>query len=245
MANQIYELLPKVAAEIGFIGKGQRNPQKNYAFRGIEDALSACGPAMQKHGVCMTTEVKDWKCEGSDRKRGDSMQTVYRAMLLLAVTFWAPDGSSCTSTMAGEALDYNDDKATNKAMAAAFKYALFFSLCIPVDGRAIEDSDRESVEHEAVPKQKPMKRASAKEKLPQPRIEPEPSNMPGDEVDPTLKAATAINNAPDKATLTRYLKKVVEKQIAGEYTVEQADYLGKVVERRKKELSYSLEPIAT
>jgi hypothetical protein len=32
----IHELMPKVMADIGAIGKGERNTQQNYSFRGID-----------------------------------------------------------------------------------------------------------------------------------------------------------------------------------------------------------------
>lgn len=62
------------------------------------------------------------------------------------VQFFAPDGSSICHTACGEGLDFGGDKATNKAMSAAYKYAMFLGLAIPVDASAVEDGDSESVE---------------------------------------------------------------------------------------------------
>ncbi len=51
------------------------------------------------------------------------------------------DGSIHTVTTYGEAMD-SGDKATNKAMSIAFKYAAFQAFCIPTEQTAI-DADAE------------------------------------------------------------------------------------------------------
>ena len=53
----------------------------------------------------------------------------------------ASDGSKHTNSAYGEAMD-RGDKATNKAMTAAYKYALFEAFCIPTEGS--DDADRGS-----------------------------------------------------------------------------------------------------
>jgi hypothetical protein len=47
----------------------------------------------------------------------------------------------------GEAMD-SADKATNKAMSAAYKYAAFLAFCIPTEG----DNDADATTHEPAPK---------------------------------------------------------------------------------------------
>src|SRR5690606_19364534 len=46
----------------------------------------------------------------------------------------------------GEAMD-SADKATNKAMSAAYKYAAFQTFCIPTEG----DNDADATTHEVAP----------------------------------------------------------------------------------------------
>lgn len=53
-----------------------------------------------------------------------------------------PDGSIHTVTTYGEAMD-SGDKATNKAMSIAYKYAAFQAFCIPTEETAI-DADAET-----------------------------------------------------------------------------------------------------
>jgi hypothetical protein len=55
----------------------------------------------------------------------------------------ALDGSKHTVKTFGEAMD-SADKATNKAMSAAYKYAAFQAFCIPTEG----DTDADATTHE-------------------------------------------------------------------------------------------------
>jgi predicted outer membrane protein len=57
------------------------------------------------------------------------------------------DGSSHTIKTYGEAMD-SADKATNKAMSAAYKYAAIQSFCIPTEG----DHDADKTTHEVAAK---------------------------------------------------------------------------------------------
>jgi hypothetical protein len=58
----------------------------------------------------------------------------------------AYDGSKHTAATYGEAMD-SGDKATNKAMSAAYKYAAFMTFAIPTEG----DNDADATTHEVVP----------------------------------------------------------------------------------------------
>ncbi len=54
--------------------------------------------------------------------------------------FCADDGSSIEAVTIGEGMD-SGDKATNKAMAVAFKYACFQVFCIPTEEMKDPDAD--------------------------------------------------------------------------------------------------------
>ena len=58
----------------------------------------------------------------------------------------AADGSRHTVVTYGEAMD-SGDKATNKAMSAAYKYALLQTFAIPTEG----DNDADATTHEVQP----------------------------------------------------------------------------------------------
>ena len=55
-------------------------------------------------------------------------------------TFYAEDGSFIEAVTVGEGMD-SGDKATNKAMAIAFKYACFQVFCIPTEEMKDPDSE--------------------------------------------------------------------------------------------------------
>lgn len=135
----IYDLLPKVAMDVGAIGKKRRNEQQSYNFRGIDDVLDAIHEPLCRHGVTPTTRVFDVKYEIRPSSRGTPQSWI---LLMLEVTWNAPDGSSLSTVTAGEALD-SGDKATNKAMSAALKYAYFQTFSIPLNEG---DADSESPE---------------------------------------------------------------------------------------------------
>jgi hypothetical protein len=142
---QIHELLPKVMADIGPILKDRSNTAQNYKFRGVDQALSKVQPALIKHGVTLAVKTDGHVAHryelAPDQKTGKERYQMH-VTLLMTVTFCAPDGSTVASTVPGEAVDTNGDKATFKAMSMAFKYALFFGLCIPVEKGLIAEGDK-------------------------------------------------------------------------------------------------------
>lgn len=137
--KQIYELFPRVMADVGAIGKDFRNAQQGYAFRSIDQVLNRLNPALVRHGVSLSIAIRDRQTatEPGDKK------PITRTTLLLDLTFHAPDGSTITTTAAGEGMDYGGDKAIAKALTSGFKCGILLGLCVPVDADAIDDSDRD------------------------------------------------------------------------------------------------------
>jgi len=125
--GQIYGLMATVLKEVGSIGKGRRNEQQGYKFRGIDDVYEAVHPLFAKHGIFTVPRV----LSEDTSERTTASGTVLRFVkLTMAYDFFAPDGSRVTAEMIGEAMDAGD-KASNKAMSAAQKYALIQTFCIP------------------------------------------------------------------------------------------------------------------
>ena len=119
------------------IGKGQTNAFDKYKFRGIDDVYNALGPALAKSGLVILPRVISREAAEKPTKNGGVQVAV---TLCVEYDFVAvDDGSMHTVVAYGEALD-RGDKATQKAMAAAFKYAAFQAFCIPVDGSPDADS---------------------------------------------------------------------------------------------------------
>lgn len=144
MSAQIYELIPKVMAEVGAIEKARRNEQQKYYFRGIDDVFAAFQPVLAKHRIFYVPEVLDKDVTERETKSGS---TLIYTTLAVAYTFYAPDGSNVRAVVIGEAMD-SGDKSSNKAMSAALKYALLQIFCVPTE--ANEDADAQS--HEIKPK---------------------------------------------------------------------------------------------
>lgn len=106
---------------------------------------NALHPHFAKAHVIITSEVLASEREERQTKSGASITFV---VLTVRFTYWAEDGSSISSIMIGEAMDMSD-KATNKAMSNALKYALMQTFLIPTDDLEKMEMDRPSVEVKA------------------------------------------------------------------------------------------------
>ena len=143
---QIFTLLPKVADEIGAVTKDKRNTQgSGFMYRGVDDVMNALHPIIAKYGITIVPEVLNYAREERTTKSGANL--LY-SILKMKYTFFAPDGSNVMAVVLGEAMD-SGDKASNKAMSIAFKYACFQVFCIPTE--EMEDPDA-TTQEPSVPK---------------------------------------------------------------------------------------------
>lgn len=142
---QIYELIGKAMNDIGAIGKDDFNPQQKYKFRGIDAVMNALNPVMRKYGLFCTPEVLNQVREERSTTNGGTLKY---SLLTVKYTVYAPDGSTVSATVIGEGMD-SGDKASNKAMSVAFKYAMFQLFCIPTEEMVDPDQDT----YEVAPKQ--------------------------------------------------------------------------------------------
>ena len=140
--KKIYEAIPAIMDEIGHIGKEKRNQQQGFMFRGIDQVMNTMKPLLAKHSVFVVPEVTDRQREERTTKSGSNL--IY-SILTVRYHFCASDGSEVTATTIGEGMD-SADKASNKAMAIAFKYACFQVFCIPTEEIAKDDPDNYSQE---------------------------------------------------------------------------------------------------
>lgn len=142
MSNEIHGLMVKVMKDLTEVGKDKKNDHFGFKYRGIDDAMNNIGAACRKHGVVTAwrteNEVTDTVTTRNNKGERTSIRTVLRGTL----AFMAPDGSKVESAGYGVGID-DADKSGNKAMAAAFKYAAFMGLCIPVEAGVLEDADAE------------------------------------------------------------------------------------------------------
>lgn len=142
---KVYKCINQVQAELAKTGisKGQRNSQQGYSFRGIDDVYNALAPLLATNGLCILPEVVERSVTEKISKNGSALFYVVVVMRFHFVC--AEDSSTCVVCTYGEAMD-SGDKATNKAMSAAYKYACMQTFCIPVEG----DNDADSTTHVVV-----------------------------------------------------------------------------------------------
>ena len=138
----IYKKMSLVMSDVGFVGKNQKNTAQGFKFRGIDDMINALYPALVKHGVFMAPEVVKEEHVLQEVVRSSGKNGIDKHVhILVKYTFYAEDGSSvAVGPIAAEGLD-SGDKATNKALSAALKYALIQTFSIPTEDMAEADSD--------------------------------------------------------------------------------------------------------
>ena len=137
-APKVYAAITAVAAELARrgIAKSQTNAEEQYQFRNIDDVYKRLSPALAAHKLCILPRVLERSCTERNGSNGSLLMSVSLKVAFDLVC--AEDGSNHTIESFGEALDAGD-KATAKAMTAAFKYAVIQTFCIPVSGS--EDAD--------------------------------------------------------------------------------------------------------
>ena len=153
--GKIYQSIINIMNETEAISKARTNPQQGYKFRGIDDIYNALHSLFAKHGVFITSEVISENREERQTAKGGIL--LY-SILTVKFLFLASDGSSVSCTTKGEAMD-SGDKATNKAMSAALKYALMQMLLIPTE----EEKDTEANTPQPQPIPAPKEPAMSKQ----------------------------------------------------------------------------------
>ncbi len=145
---KVYECINKIQAALSRTGisKDKRNTMQNYSFRGIDDIYNALAPLLAEHNLVILPKVLSREITERVSQKGG---TLFYVVLEMEFMFICPeDGSSHVVSTYGEAMD-SGDKATNKAMSAAYKYAVMQTFCIPTEGG---DNDSETQTFEIVPK---------------------------------------------------------------------------------------------
>lgn len=126
---KIFQQIPKVMADMDAISKDRTNQQQGWKFRGIDDIYNCLHSVLAKHGVFTAPEVLDSTREERATKSGSIMMY---SVMKIRFRFYADDGSFFDTIMIGEASD-SGDKASNKSMAIAHKYALLQVFAIPTE----------------------------------------------------------------------------------------------------------------
>lgn len=206
----IYKCIPAIMADIKHIGKDKRNTQQGFMFRGIDQVMNTMKPLLAKHGVFVVPEVIDRQREERASKNGSLL--IY-SILTVRHHFIALDGSEVCSVTVGEGMDAAD-KASNKAMAIAFKYACFQVFCIPTEEMAQDDPDAYS------PEPTPKKPTPA----PQP-TQPTPAPMAMEDIFDIDQKIGACKTVEDLGTLWHSISQEEQRALANSFSQRKAEIL--------------------
>ncbi|MFI5993135.1 ERF family protein [Streptomyces sp. NPDC051362] len=168
-APRVFGVINSVMRDVMPVSKDKENQQQRYKFRGVDDAMSAMAGPMRTHGLFILPSIAEHQAE----RRGEKMTHVTITMRYFV---YGPAGDCLLAEVPGEASDFAD-KATNKAQSAALKYLLFTLFMIPVDGRSIDDGDRDhpiepTAEHRAEQAQRQGRQQQRRQQGQQARQQP-------------------------------------------------------------------------
>ena len=127
--GKIFKVIPAILKDVEAIAKTKRNEAQKFLYRSVDDVYNSIHPLLAKHGMFITTSVESENRTEHATPRGT---TLFYTRVSCRFKFFADDGSHVESVLVGEAMD-SGDKATNKAMSVAYKYAMFQLLCIPTE----------------------------------------------------------------------------------------------------------------
>lgn len=127
--KKIYPAMIKALQDVEAIGKNKRNQQQGFQYRGVDDAMNELHGVFARCGIFCVPEVLEQTREDRQTAKGGNL--IY-SIMKVKFTFYADDGSSVSSVVIGEGMD-SGDKASNKALSVAFKYAVFQAFCIPTE----------------------------------------------------------------------------------------------------------------
>jgi hypothetical protein len=183
-SKQVYKSIAAVTRALGKegIAKSRNNQGQGYKFRGIDDIYNALNSELAQAELCIIPRIIEREVVERESARGGALfyVTIKAEYDIVA----AADGSCHTASAYGEAMD-SGDKATNKAMSAAYKYMAMQLFCIPTEG----DNDADSQTHEVAPRAASYSKPAPESVT---RLDPRPVNTEVAERDQLIKAIKAI-----------------------------------------------------
>ena len=222
MSNGIYKAIADAMADISPIAKGKENKEQRFKYRGVDDIMNELSPILTKHRIFIYPEVIDAKRSERQTKSGS---TLLYSILTIKYHFAADDGSEVCTVVIGEGMD-SGDKASNKAMAVAFKYACLQVFCIPTE-------DMDDPDAKTPPPSAPKTEDTEPPPPSAPKGQPDEKQKLGDEIGKVLKSTD-----PDK--LQCFTEQEIEKERAA-YINASLEETRNQLNRLKKELAEMLK----
>lgn len=192
---KIYAAIAGVIADCGIVGKDKVNKQQGFKYRSVDDVFNALHPALAKNKVVIIPTVVERQCEEVGKTKNGT--AIFKVICKVKYDICAEDGSRVTSIIYGEGMDMGD-KATNKAMAIAYKYLCFQAFCIPTeemsdpDGESLEEKIRTSKEQLEKKQEKPKEQPATTE----------PANDEAEDVKISQPMLTTIRNEQKRTGVT-------------------------------------------
>lgn len=193
-APLIYGRMADILAAVTPIGKGRKNKEQGYQYRGIDDIYNEMHDLFAAARVFVTCAALELNRSVRPTAKGGTMNVVDGRFM---IRFTTEDGSFVEFPVGGEAQD-SGDKATNKAASAALKYAIMQTFLIPT--AEVKDSEADAEEPAAplapprppvAPREEPLDLHAA------PR--PAPAVLPPASPAEVERCREAIATAPDPA----------------------------------------------
>jgi hypothetical protein len=144
----IHEAMAGIMADCESIGKDRTNTSQGFKFRGIDDVMNSLHQFFAKHRCFVTTHVDSERTEERTTQKGAAL--IYR-VVACRFRIWHASGQHMEiGPVIGEGME-SGDKATNKAMSIALKYALLQAFLIPTE----EPKDPDAESHDVAPRGRP------------------------------------------------------------------------------------------
>lgn len=134
----VHQCLADAMGRVRAVGKLGQNREQGYSFKKIDDFMTAANEAMAAAGVHQVPTVLQRIVDDSHTTRGGAINRFVD--MEVRFRFYGPAGDYVDAVVWGEARDAAD-KATNKALTAAQKYALMYVLMVPTSEIRDADSD--------------------------------------------------------------------------------------------------------
>ena len=222
MASNVFEAITAVMGDVAYVQKeGQMTagPQR-YSFVRAEDLVGAVRKAMVTHGLCMVpSKVETVLAEVFETSNQKKMNRV-----VLSVQYTLAHGSSNTQTIVasyGEGAD-TGDKACNKAMTAAEKYALRQAFLI-------ETGDDDPDKHASADQERAALPAKSSGRLNGKHL---PEDAPN--ADKYANALSAISKATTQDQIDRLMLVVAQRHNEGVFDERQLTLLTQQAQNRCK-----------
>lgn len=155
-APHVYRAINAITAALsksGGVPKAHTNLQDQYQYRSIDDVLAKLAPLLSRHRLCVLPRVLRRKaCD----RTGEANSVLVSVEVLVAYDLVSGrDGSKHVVRAFGEAVDPSD-KATAKALSAAYKSAMLQTFCIPAGGSDEADGATHRLRRPPIAEQEPV-----------------------------------------------------------------------------------------